>query len=195
MKTIKWFSDQSIWILSCLNLKTNETVTFSCRFIFLCTGYYDYSQGYTPTFTNQNEFSGTVIHPQFWPEKYDPTNQRIIVIGSGATAITLVPELAKTASEVIMLQRSPTYILPLPEIDHLSNFIMDIFPYSIGHTINRVKNIYLMNIMYILCVTIPSIMKAILLGLLTLLLLFFFVLIFYNFIFFFSILNLILLIS
>lgn len=130
----------------------------------MCTGYYDYDKGYNPIFPNQEKFQGTIIHPQFWPETYNETNKKIIVIGSGATAITLVPELAKKASHVIMLQRSPTYILPLPGVDHLSNFLMTIFPSSIGHFINRWKNILAMNGMFFISRLFPGTMKSILIG-------------------------------
>lgn len=144
--------------------ETQTTIVYQCRFICLCTGYYDYDRGYNPTFPGQERFKGLVIHPQFWPESFDETNRNIVVIGSGATAITLVPALAKKAANVTMLQRSPTYILPLPEVDHLSNILMTIFPGSLGHTINRWKNILAMNGMYFVSRLFPATMKSILLG-------------------------------
>jgi monooxygenase len=166
--SINWSSQDSLWTVYCcqknLNLES-QTVVYQCRFICLCTGYYDYDRGYNPTFPGQDRFKGLIIHPQFWPESFDERKRNIVVIGSGATAITLVPELAKKAASVTMLQRSPTYILPLPEVDHVSNILMTIFPGFIGHTINRWKNIFAMNGMYFMSRLFPATMKSVLLGL------------------------------
>ena len=85
-----------------------ETVRFTCNFLFMCSGYYKYEQGYTPEFAGSADFAGRIVHPQKWPEDIDHTGKRVVVIGSGATAVTLVPEMAKTAAHVTMLQRSPT---------------------------------------------------------------------------------------
>jgi monooxygenase len=169
--SINWSSQDSLWTVICCQRNQNDnplmetsTIVYQCRFICLCTGYYDYDRGYNPTFPGQDRFKGLIIHPQFWPESFDETKRNIVVIGSGATAITLVPELAKKAANVTMLQRSPTYILPLPAIDHVSNILMTIFPSSIGHTMNRWKNILAMNGMYFMSRLFPSLMKSILLG-------------------------------
>jgi monooxygenase len=164
VRSISWSSETSTWTLTAFHTKTKANVVYTCRFIFLCTGYYDYQQGYTPTFPNQDLFKGKIIHPQFWPENFDYSKKRITVIGSGATAVTLVPVLAQEAAHVTMLQRSPTYILPLPDVDHLSNFIMAILPSSLGHWVNRWKNIMAMNLMFYLCQSFPSTMKWILLS-------------------------------
>jgi monooxygenase len=167
---ISWSSQEAKWTIHCTrtcnrdDTPSQETIIYQCRFICLCTGYYDYSQGYLPSFPGSDRFNGNIIHPQFWPSSYDETDKKIVIIGSGATAITLAPVLAKKASNVVMLQRSPTYILPLPDVDHLSNLIMAVFPSSIGHTINRWKSIALMNGMYLLCRFFPSVMKTLLLG-------------------------------
>lgn len=118
------------------------------RFILSCAGYYNYEQGHSPVFKNQGRFKGDIIHPQFWPEGYDHSNKNIVVVGSGATAVTLVPELAKTACHVTMLQRSPSYVLSLPSIDYVGNVVRFILPKKWAHRLNRRKNIELSRFMY-----------------------------------------------
>ena len=92
----------------------DEPVTLTCNFLWSCAGYYRYSAGYTPEFPDVDRFQGRVVHPQAWPEDLDYAGKRVVIIGSGATAVTLLPSLAKTAAHVTMLQRSPTYIVSMP---------------------------------------------------------------------------------
>jgi cation diffusion facilitator CzcD-associated flavoprotein CzcO len=109
-------------------VQTGETVELSCGFIFSCSGYYRYDHGYTPAFEGMDRFRGTIIHPQAWPEDLDYAGKRVVVIGSGATAVTLVPSMADTAAHVTMLQRSPTYITSLPAKDPIANWIRKVLP-------------------------------------------------------------------
>ena len=120
-----------------------ETVTLTANFLFSCAGYYKYDAGYTPEFQGRNNFKGTVIHPQHWPENLNYAGKRIIVIGSGATAVTLIPNLAKTAGHVTMLQRSPTYYVSRPEQDKTANFLRRWLPASWAYAIPRWRNIVL----------------------------------------------------
>ncbi len=119
-----------------------ETVAFTANFIFSCAGYYRYAAGYTPDFPGRENFKGEVVHPQHWPENLDYAGKRIVVIGSGATAVTLVPNLAKTA-HVTMLQRSPTYYVSRPEIDKTANLLRKFLPASWAYAIPRWRNIVL----------------------------------------------------
>ncbi len=104
-------------------VETNdEPVTLTCNFLFCCAGYYRYSAGHLPEFPNAASFKGQMIHPQAWPQDLDYARKRVVIIGSGATAVTLVPAMAKTAAHVTMLQRSPTYVISAPEKDRIANF-------------------------------------------------------------------------
>ena len=107
-------SKKKIWSIIILDTATNKEIVYTCNFIFSCSGYYNYDEGYTPEFKCQSDYKGDIIHPQKWPENFDYTNKKIIVIGSGATAVTIVPKLASKASHITMLQRSPTYIGTFP---------------------------------------------------------------------------------
>jgi cation diffusion facilitator CzcD-associated flavoprotein CzcO len=110
-----WSTPDSLWQITAERTDTNETVELTASFLFFCSGYYRYDHGYLPDFQGMADFAGTIVHPQAWPEGLDVTGKRVVVIGSGATAITLVPALAQSASHVTMLQRSPSYIASLPE--------------------------------------------------------------------------------
>ena len=106
----------------------DEPVTLTCNFLFSCAGYYRYSAGYTPEFPDVDRFQGRVVHPQAWPEDLDYAGKRVVIIGSGATAVTLLPAMAKTAGHVTMLQRSPTYIISAPEQDAIANWLRRVLP-------------------------------------------------------------------
>ncbi|MFT3694143.1 MAG: NAD(P)/FAD-dependent oxidoreductase [Kofleriaceae bacterium] len=115
--------------------------TWTCNFLYACSGYYDYDAGYTPELAGRSDFQGTIIHPQHWPEGFDYTGKRIVVIGSGATAVTLVPELAKQAAHVTMLQRSPTYIMTRPAVDKIADWLRAKLPAKAAYATARWKNI------------------------------------------------------
>ena len=107
---------------------TGETAQLTCGFLFICTGYYGYDEGYTPEFAGVDRFRGEIVHPQIWPEDVDYAGKRVVVIGSGATAVTLIPALAERAAHVTMLQRSPSYIISLPASDPLAGLLERVLP-------------------------------------------------------------------
>jgi monooxygenase len=111
----EWSTPESLWHITAERTDTGETIRFTAGFLFSCSGYYRYDHGYLPDFDGTDDFAGTIVHPQAWPEGLDVAGKNIVVIGSGATAVTLVPTLARSAAHVTMLQRSPTYIASLPE--------------------------------------------------------------------------------
>jgi len=122
---------------------TNGPTRLTCNFLFLCSGYYDYGEGYTPDFAGRDRFQGQVIHPQHWPQDLDYTGKRIVVIGSGATAVTLVPALAGKAAHVTMLQRSPTYIMSRPARDPIADWLRKRLPRERAYSLTRWKNVLL----------------------------------------------------
>lgn len=132
-----WSSDQQTWAL--LVDEEGRKTHFYARFVILSTGYYDYDEALSSHIPGIEAFTGTVVHPQFWPEDLDYKDKKIIVVGSGSTAITLIPSLAETASHVIMLQRSPSYILARPAIDPFGHWAQKLFPDWIAYRITRLK--------------------------------------------------------
>lgn len=120
-----------------------STVKFTCNFLFMCSGYFSYAGGYTPRFHGIEQFAGRVVHPQNWTQDIDYAGKRVVVIGSGATAVTLVPALAKDAAHVIMLQRSPTYVVSLPAEDRVASGLRHALPTKVAHSITRWKNVLL----------------------------------------------------
>ncbi len=134
-----WSSDAARWTLTIAGPAGEHTLT--CSFLYFCSGYYDYAKGYTPDFPGRDRFRGTIIHPQHWPSDARWDGKRVVVIGSGATAITLVPELAKRAAHVTMLQRSPSYLLNVPEKDKFADFVRAKLPERPAHAIARWKNV------------------------------------------------------
>ena len=116
-------------------------VTLTCNFLHMCSGYYNYAKAHSPEFAGQERFAGQVVHPQFWPENLDYTGKRVVVIGSGATAVTLVPEMARTAAHVTMLQRSPTYVVSRPSEDAVANWLRRQLPGKLAYGLTRWKNV------------------------------------------------------
>ncbi len=139
-----------------------EIVRFTTNFLFSCAGYYRYADGYTPEFAGRDRFNGAIVHPQHWPEHLDYAGKRIVVIGSGATAVTLVPSLARTAGHTTMLQRSPTYIISLPEKDALANLLRKFLPASWAYAIPRWRNILLQRHLFNLARRNPQRVKKLL---------------------------------
>jgi len=135
-----WKSDEAHWHLT-LTSASGETSTLTANFIISAAGYYNFDKGYDPDFQGRDNFGGDIIHPQHWPENYDVTDKKIVVIGSGATAVTLVPNLAQTASHVTMLQRSPTWIASQPDTDWIANIFRKILPEKLAYKVSRAKNI------------------------------------------------------
>src|SRR4051794_38983259 len=134
----EWSSDEGRWTVTAEH--AGETVQLSCAFLYTCTGYYRYERGYTPEFGGIERFGGEVAHPQLWPEDIEWAGKRVVVIGSGATAVTLIPAMAETAAHVTMLQRSPSYILSLPGEDVIAGWLERLLPARVAYTIVRWKN-------------------------------------------------------
>jgi monooxygenase len=124
----EWSTPDSLWRVTAERTDTNETVEVTASFLFSCSGYYRYDHGYQPDFEGLSDFAGTIVHPQAWPESLDVAGKNIVVIGSGATAVTLIPALARSASHVVMLQRSPTYIASLPEKSPVVALLRKVLP-------------------------------------------------------------------
>ena len=134
-----WVSDTSTWELTVVD--NGKEISMSCNFLFLCGGYYSYDKPYMPDFPGMDEFNGRVMHPQFWDESLDYSNKKVVVIGSGATAVTLVPAIAESAKQTTMLQRSPSYVISAPAEDSWNNALNKIFPVKFTYFLIRWKNI------------------------------------------------------
>ncbi|UGQ58385.1 NAD(P)/FAD-dependent oxidoreductase [Rhodococcus pyridinivorans] len=155
-----WSSEDARWTV---RASTGQgTVEMSCSFLYLCSGYYSYESGYLPDIPGLQDFAGTVVHPQFWPENLDYEGKRIVVIGSGATAVTLVPALAEKAEHVTMLQRSPTYVMSLPARDPIATRIRRLLPDRVAHRAVRTKNVVANLGFYQFCQRFPSAAKRML---------------------------------
>ena len=120
-----------------------DTVQLTCGFLFMCTGYYDYTAGYTPQWPGRERFAGRIAHPQEWPEGLDYTGKPVVVIGSGATAVTIIPALAQHATHVTMLQRSPTYVVARPSEDAAARWLLRRLPATLAYRLTRWKSILL----------------------------------------------------
>ena len=156
-----WHSGQACWHVEVLVLATNEVVQYQCEFLYLCTGYYDYDNPYMPEFKGSENFNGELVHPQHWSADLDYSNKKVVVIGSGATAVTLVPAMAKKAAHVTMLQRTPSYILSVDEVDSVSAFLRRYVPDKLTYAITRWKNILMGMLVYQVCTRKPSWAKAV----------------------------------
>lgn len=141
VRSANWNSKNANWTLIIDDQCTNKTREIRCGFFLLCSGYYSYEGGYSPDFAGKEKFEGDIVHPQQWPQDLDYFGKKVVVIGSGATAITLVPTMAKTASHVTMLQRTPTYIASKPRVDGIANFLGKILPSQWAYDITRWKNL------------------------------------------------------
>ena len=139
VKAAAWSSEDAAWTVEAK--RGGETVKFTCNFLFLCGGYYSYEGGFTPDFEGVAGFKGQIVHPQKWPEDLDYAGKRVVVIGSGATAVTLVPAMAGTAAHVTMLQRSPTYVVSRPAEDAFANKLRARLPAKLAYSIIRWRNV------------------------------------------------------
>ena len=138
VKSAEWDSTTDTWTVRAE--QNGQERLYRGRFVFFGTGYYSYDHPYTPEFPGIENFGGDVVHPQFWPEDLDYTGKRVVVIGSGATAISLIPALSEKASHVTMLQRSPTYMMSMPRVDPMVDFIRKVLPRRMSHSVVRVRN-------------------------------------------------------
>ncbi len=136
-----WSAEQGYWTLTVERSDGRGSLTVHARFVLFCAGYYSYAQGYRPAFPGEDRFKGTLVHPQFWPDGLDHAGKQVVVIGSGATAVTLVPEMAKTAAHVTMLQRSPTYVVARPARDAIAEALKRWLPARLAYALVRVKNV------------------------------------------------------
>jgi cation diffusion facilitator CzcD-associated flavoprotein CzcO len=143
VKSARWSSDEARWLVEAELGDSGERARFSCSWLHICSGYYNYAEAHDPEFPGRESFGGTVVHPQFWPEQLEYAGKRVIVIGSGATAVTIVPEMAKTAAHVVMLQRSPTYMVSRPSEDRIANALRKVLPAKLAYSIVRSKNVFL----------------------------------------------------
>jgi monooxygenase len=159
----QWSSQAAQWTLTVLNTQSQSEEVFTCNFVHMCTGYYNYEQGHRPAFPGEKNFKGPVIHPQFWPEDLDYENKNVVVIGSGATAVTLVPAMAEKAAKVTMLQRSPTYIVSMPAENTLANWARRNLPAKLAYGLTRWRNVLLNRIMFWYCRRYPDKAKKLLL--------------------------------
>jgi cation diffusion facilitator CzcD-associated flavoprotein CzcO len=155
-----WSSADQRWTVDVERTDSGERLQLTAGFVVGCTGYYRYDEGYTPELPGRERFQGPVIHPQHWPQDLDYTGQRVVVIGSGATAVTLVPAMTDRAAHVTMLQRSPTYIVSLPGEDPLAKLLHRLLPERLAHPAVRVKNVLRMMFAYRLSRRYPKFMKA-----------------------------------
>jgi cation diffusion facilitator CzcD-associated flavoprotein CzcO len=159
----EWSSEDARWTLHCR--RDGDPVVLTCGFLWSCSGYYDYEQGYTPQFEGVEDFvahGGRVVHPQHWPEDLDHAGKRVVVVGSGATAVTLVPAMASgdgAAAHVTMLQRSPTYILSLPGVDKVAQALRERLPARAAYAVTRWKNVLVVTGSYQLSRRRPELMK------------------------------------
>ena len=154
-----WSSDTGRWTVDTVVGDALATVRYTCNFLYMCAGYYRYDAGYQPEFPGREAFTGQVIHPQAWPEDLDYADKRVVIIGSGATAVTLVPAMAETAAHVTMLQRSPTYITSLPGSDPVATLLRGILPEQMAHRIARWKNVIMTTAFFQLCRRRPEVAK------------------------------------
>jgi cation diffusion facilitator CzcD-associated flavoprotein CzcO len=160
-----WSTDDGVWTVEVSDEASGGRKKFTANFLIACTGYYNYDNGYRPDFPGEAEFSGPIIHPQHWPEDLDYRGKRVVVVGSGATAVTLVPMMAAEAAHVTMLQRSPSYILSVPPVDTISERLRRVLPDSLVFRMARRRNIGLQRALYGVSKSRPAAMRALLLKL------------------------------
>lgn len=158
-----WSSKGARWTIAAEN--GGKPVAFTCSFVMMCSGYYKYEHGYTPDFPGREKYKGAFIHPQLWPENLDYKNKQVVVIGSGATAVTIVPEMAKTAAHVTMLQRSPTYVVSRPSEDKIANRLKKMLPRKTAYGLTRWKNVGMQMLFFNRARTKPDQVRAMITGL------------------------------
>jgi cation diffusion facilitator CzcD-associated flavoprotein CzcO/short-subunit dehydrogenase len=155
-----WSTEDRRWVVTARRGgEDGETFEMSCRFLLTCTGYYNYEHGHLPKFPGFDEYRGAVAHPQHWPEDLDYAGKRVLIIGSGATAVTLVPAMAKTAEHVTMLQRSPTYVFSRPAEDAIAKGLRKALPRRLAHTLTRAKNIGIQRYAYRMAKLWPALVR------------------------------------
>ncbi len=159
-----WSTADARWTVEVERGEAKERLSLGCNFLFMCSGYYRYAEGYTPDFAGTERFAGRIVHPQRWSDDIDFAGKRVVVIGSGATAVTLVPALAATAAHVTMLQRSPTWVVARPSQDALANRLRRILPARLAYGIARWQRVFLGMYFFRLCRRDPARAKRLILG-------------------------------
>lgn len=159
-----WSSSENLWTLTVEDKGTGETKLFKSSFLYMCAGYYSYEGGHLPKFDGRDDFQGEIIHPQEWPEDFDYEGKKIIVIGSGATAATIVPAMSKKAKHVTMLQRSPTYYVSAPDEDKMAIFMGRFLPQRFVYGFIRLRNVLFQQWIYKRARAFPEKVKEVLLN-------------------------------
>jgi monooxygenase len=156
----EWSTETATWTVHATRGAEREPITFTCNFLFMCSGYYSYRGGHRPEFPGAERFAGTIVHPQEWPEDLAYQGKRVVVIGSGATAMTLVPAMAPDVEHITMLQRSPTYVVSAPDVDKIANRLRKVLPPELAYRITRWKNVGFQQMVYRKTRTQPDKVKA-----------------------------------
>ena len=151
-----WSTDDARWTVDVERTDTGERTGLTCSWLFCAGGYYRYDQGYTPRFEGLDRFRGEVVHPQHWPDDLDTAGKRVVVVGSGATAVTLVPALAEAGAHVTMLQRTPSYVLPIPSVDPVAKVARRLLPADKAHALMRRKHVAQQRLVWWFCQTYPQ---------------------------------------
>jgi monooxygenase len=158
----QWSSAEARWTVEARRADSGETVRLTAGWLFAAGGYYRYDEGYTPPLPGAERFQGPIVHPQHWPEDLDYAGRRVLIIGSGATAVTMVPAMSADAAHVTMLQRSPSYVLAIPEQDAIANALRRWLGDRRGYALARRKNIWMQAAVYALSRRRPALVKRIL---------------------------------
>lgn len=158
-----WSTKSALWTVEVQNATSGDVKKFTCHFLLSCTGYYNYAAGYTPDFPGVKKFKGQVIHPQHWPEDLDYSGKRVVIIGSGATAVTLLPAMTDKAAHVTMLQRSPTYVVSVPQEDVLSQQLRRVLPEMMVYRLGRTRNVGIQMGFFRLAKAQPKVVRRLLL--------------------------------
>ena len=151
-----WSSEEARWTVQVERTDTGELIQLTAGWLFSAGGYYRYDEGFTPHFEGRERFTGTIVHPQHWPADLDHAGRRVLVIGSGATAVTLIPAMSATAAHVTMLQRTPSYVMPLPKKDAIANALLKVFGQERGYALARRKNIVQQRAIWSFCKKHPK---------------------------------------
>ena len=164
VQSASWSSRDARWTVEARRGPDHESARFTCNFLFMCAGYYSYKAGYEPEFPGRARFNGRIVHPQHWTPDIDYAGKRVVVIGSGATAVTLVPALGRKAAHVTMLQRSPTYVVARPAVDRVADTLRRALPARLAYSLVRWKNVLWGMFIYQRCKSKPERMKRFIVG-------------------------------
>ncbi|MGW0694903.1 flavin-containing monooxygenase [Streptomyces sp. NPDC002738] len=148
VRSASWSTTDARWTVEIERTDTGDTLSMTANWLFCASGYYRYDEGFTPRFEGRDRFEGQIVHPQHWPEDLDYAGKKVVVIGSGATAVTLIPAMAETAGHVTMLQRSPTYVLPVSSEDVIANMLRKVLPARLAYRLTRRKNIAMQGVIW-----------------------------------------------